>query len=225
MITDRDLADLCAASYHSFTDPSAVTWDLWESGFTNDGVAYGVKTIDGRPVVCFPGSRVFLDWRRDLDVWPDAPKVHQQLGHLHPGFYHGMEVTWAKLGPLLRSGPPPIYVGHSLGAARANVMSALSILDGMPVAAKVLFGEPKAGMAQLSSITGKITGRTYRNGGDRFHDQVTDVPYYLPPLLCYEHDRDFTLVDAEPPALDSWGFFAWHHIELYASETPTTVVT
>lgn len=223
MLTDKDLAELCAASYHSFADSSAVTWDFWENGLTNDGVPYGIKVTDGRPVVCFPGSRVFLDWRRDLDTWPQNPEVHQVLGRLHPGFYHGMEVTWGKVRERLQSAPS-IMVGHSLGAARANVMSALSTLDGVPVLAKVLWGEPKAGMSELSAVTRTVPGRTYRNGGARFHDQVTDVPYSVPPLLNYKHDRDFTLISAEPSKLDHWGFFAWHHIELYASKTPATSI-
>ena len=108
-----------------------------------------------------------------------------------------------------------IFGGHSLGAARANNLTGLAAIDGVPPISKVLFGEPKSGFQQLATITSKVPGRTFRNGDHIFHDVVTDVPYYIPPLL-YSHDRDFTLVHGDPPAIDEFGFFAWHHIELYA---------
>lgn len=224
MITDKDCADLCSESYASFSPRSLVTWDFWESGLGNDGVAYGIKVIEDKPVIVFPGSRTFLDWRRDLDTWPSAPIVHDTIGRIHPGFYHGMEVTWEKIRVRLGN-TPAILVGHSLGAARANLLSGLATLDEVPVIGKVLFGEPKAGMEALAAVTSRVPGRTYRNGGDRFHDQVTDTPYYVPPLLLYQHDRDFALVSAAPAPHDLWGFFAWHHMPLYASKTPPTIIS
>lgn len=211
MITDHDIAELCVGSYAAAGD--AVTWDFWENGATNMDVAYGVKIVDGVAVVIFPGSVTFLDWRRDLDTWADTPHVHPQLGPLHEGFYLGMEMTWDKIKS--RGALRMIFGGHSLGAARANNLTGLASIDGAPPIAKVLFGEPKSGFQQLAAITSKVPGRTYRNGSSVFHDVVTDVPYYISPLL-YSHDRDFTLVRVDPPAIDEFGFFAWHHIQLYS---------
>lgn len=220
MISDRDIADLCVGSYDAYTGPP-VTWDFWEDGKTNNDVKYGVKIVSGLVVVIFPGSQSFTDWRRDLDTWSETPPVeHEALGPLHAGFYAGMEVTWQKLKA---RGGCHVFGGHSLGAARANIATGMAAIDGTMPVAKVLFGEPKAGFQQLADVTSKIPGRTYRNGGALFHDAVTDVPYYIPPFL-FMHDRDFALINAEPPAFDSLGFFAWHHIPLYASKTPATLI-
>ncbi len=219
MITDRDIADLCVASYDAYTG-APVTWDFWEDGSTNNSVKYGIKIVASTVIGIFPGSQDVIDWRRDLDSWAETPIEHETLGPLHEGFYAGMELTHQKLKA---RGGCHVFGGHSLGAARANIAAAMAAIDGNPPIAKVLFGEPKAGFQQLADITSKIPGRTYRNGGALFHDAITDVPYYIPPLL-YMHDRDFSLVSAEPPPLDSFGFFAWHHIPLYASKTPPNII-
>lgn len=211
MITDQGIAALCEASY---AQPGGLltSWDTWEDGAANNGVVYGIKVVDGIDAVIFRGSTTFLDWRRDLDTWATSPVEHPALGPLHSGFYEGMEETWRKIRA--RGSAQLILGGHSLGAARANILAGLARLDGVPVLRKVLFGEPKSGFPRLAGVTSAIPGATYRNGNGIFHDAVTDVPYYL-PLLPYSHDRELTRVKADPPEAHEWGFFTWHSISLY----------
>jgi hypothetical protein len=218
MITDKDIAELCVGSYGT----PAISWDFWEDGTTNDGVKYGVKIIDGIDVIILPGSEVMLDWRRDLDTFPETATNHPQLGQLHTGFYTGMEQTWQKIKSRNRS--KRIGGAHSLGASRLRILAGLAVIDQQPPIACITFGEPKAGMQQLADITKSVSGRTYRNGGTLFHDPVTDVPYFLPPKLLFIHDREFTLVSNSPPSDDEWGFFSYHHIPLYAEVTPATLI-
>ena len=61
----------------------------------------------------------------------------------------------------------------------------------------------------------EIPGASYRNGNEVAHDIVTDVPYYVPPLLAYVHDRPLTMVCCPPPPGSDLGIFAWHDSNLY----------
>jgi Lipase (class 3) len=211
MITDQGIAALCEASYAQTGGP-LVPWDTWEDGTANNGVVYGIKVVDGIDVVIFRGSTTFLDWWCDLDIRSPACVEHPELGRLHQGFYTGMEETWRKIRA--RGTAQMIFAGHSLGAARANILTALARLDGIAPLRKVMFGEPKSGMPELAEITKAVPGASYRNGDNVWHDDVTAVPYYL-PTEPWSHDRDLTLVRADPPAFHEWGFFAWHAIPLY----------
>ena len=210
MITDHDLAVLAAATY----DPHRA-WDFWDGGVAHDSVAYGVTVVDGVPVVAFRGSTALIDWRRDLDAWAEPKVNHPDLGPLHDGFFEGMEGAWEMVQQHIKPGSPWIVCGHSLGAARANIVAGLAAADGVSPARKVLFGEPKSGFEELAAVTSRIPGASYRNGNEVAHDIVTDVPYYVPPLLAYVHDRPLTMVCCPPPPGSDLGIFAWHDSNLY----------
>jgi surfactin synthase thioesterase subunit len=102
-----------------------------------------------------------------------------RIGHVHSGFYAGMEHMWADLKPMLSQ--PAIITGHSLGAARADVLTALMTVDSVLPVARVVFGEPKPGLLDLAKLITGIPGRSYRNGDDTHHDLITDVPFSFPP--------------------------------------------
>lgn len=210
MITDYDIAMLCAAAYSP-----AYVWDWWEDGPAHDDVAWGIKRVDDVTIIVFRGSTQFIDWRRDLDTWAEPKVSHPQLGPIHDGFFAGMEDAWARVQGHIKPGEPTMFAGHSLGAARANIMTGLAVVDGIAPARKVLFGSPKSGFQQLADITSKVPGASYRNGNSVAHDPVTDVPYYVPPLLAYVHDRPLQTVCYPPTPGAELGIFAWHHIGLY----------
>ena len=218
MITDRDVAALCAAVYGTYPGYTA-TWDHFDAG-ADDGVCWALKRTDAADIIVHRGSVILQDWVRDLD----AEATDTPLGPVHTGFYAGMVQMWGEARALIKS-PRVVVAGHSLGAARAGILAGLMTLDGMEPAARIVFGEPKPGFLKLAKIIEGIPGRSYRNGDQKHHDLVTDVPFSFPPFQ-YVHPTPIIPVTARPPAdsFSSLGVFAWHHIELYAQAAPATVI-
>ena len=214
MITDKDLASICQDTYDS-----SVSWDFLDEG-VDDGVWWAIRQLDGVDVVAFRGSDDFQDWVVDLRAAP----IPTRLGSVHAGFYSGIEKMWAELRGQ-SSGRPKIITGHSLGAARAAILCGLATLDGAPPHARIVFGEPKPGFIDLAKIIEGITSRSYRNGDNRHHDQVTDLPVTFPPFQ-YVHPTPIIPI-CEMPGGDWFsklGILAWHHIGYYFAATPTTLV-
>jgi Lipase (class 3) len=211
MISDADVAGLCAAIYATPGRPS-VTWDHLDPGDDPAHVCWGRKRIGDVDVVALRGSVTLLDWRRDLDAWAD-PLRHDVLGPIHPGFYEGMEATWAGMRPQLTA-RRTIVAGHSLGAGRACILTGMMLRDGFTPARRVCFGEPRPGFRQLADLIAKVPAASYRNGDGWHHDLVTDVPYLVPPLL-YRHPAPLTAVNAPPSPGSVLGIFAYHHMDLY----------
>jgi hypothetical protein len=203
--SDAAIVALCAEIYQP-TAPTGV-FDHYDAG-TDNGVVWAIKRFNGFDVVVFRGSITLQDWLRDLS----ALAIPSRIGHVHAGFYAGMEHVWAELKPMLSQ--PAIITGHSLGAARADVLTALMTVDGAPPAARVVFGEPKPGLLDFADLITGIPGRSYRNGDSTHHDLVTDVPFSFPPEE-YVHPTPIIPITAEPPANDRWGAFSFHHVELY----------
>jgi lipase (class 3) len=135
-----------------------------------------VKRLDGFDVVVLRGSVTLQDWLRDAQ----ALAMPSRIGHVHSGFYAGMEHMWTDLKAMLSQ--PAIVTGHSLGAARAAVLTALMTVDGVPPVARVVFGEPKPGLLDFAKLITGIPGRSYRNGDSTHHDLITDVPLSFPPM-------------------------------------------
>jgi hypothetical protein len=204
--TDTDVVALCAAIYN-YADGPAVAWDHFDQG-DDDGVCWGLKRLAGADVIVYRGSTTFEDWVRDLDAAP----ILTPIGHVHDGFHAGMQRASAEARALLKQ--PAIVSGHSLGAARAAIATAYLTRYGVPPVARVVFGEPKPGFADLAQAIVASPGRSYRNGDGTHHDLITDVPFSFPPL-DYVHPTPIIPVCAPPAADDRWGAFSWHHIQLY----------
>ena len=207
MPSDAAIVALCAEIYR----PSAIagSFDHYDAGM-DDGICWALKRLDGFDVVIFRGSVTLWDWLRDFR----ALATPSRIGHVHNGFHAGMEHMWADLKPLLSQ--PTIVAGHSLGAARADVLAALMTVDGVPPVARVVFGEPKPGLLDFARLIAGIAGRSYRNGDSTHHDLVTDVPFSFPPEQ-YVHPTPTIPVCAQPNTdlFGRLGAFAYHHIELY----------
>jgi hypothetical protein len=218
MITDLDIAELCADIY--LAAPQAGWTHLEEP---EDGIAYGIKDFGTAIALVFRGSVTLTDWLCDAETVAD-PLEHAGLGPVHPGFFNGLPELWAQLKPTLTK-KPCIVAGHSLGAGRASLLVGLMILDGTPPLRRVCFGEPRPGFPQSASIIIKANGRSYRNGNGRAHDLVTDVPFTT-WIEDYVHPTSLVPVCAPPTEADVREdvLFAWHAMTLYASATPQVVI-
>lgn len=207
MITDQTCVDLCAALYTG--DPTA--WDVYQPG-NLAGICYGIKRIDDTDVVVLRGSITFMDWQRDFAAFPTSRP--SPLGPLHYGFSLGVEAAWAAIKPQV--GAKVIVTGHSLGAARAAILTGLMVLDDRAPIRRVVFGEPKAGFQALADIVAKVPGASYSNGDGKHHDLVVDVPFSFPPEN-YVRPTPLIFVKALPtgPIWERYGPFAFHHIGLY----------
>src|SRR5258708_6502676 len=156
MPSDALIASYCGMIYK----PTALfDFDHFDAGL-DDGVCWALKKLHGFDLIVFRGSITLQDWIADFR----ALAVPSRIGHVHVGFYAGMEHVWKDLRPLISQ--PAIVAGHSLGAARADVMTALMTVDGAPPAARVVFGEPKPGLLDFAGIIKAIPARSYRNGDE-----------------------------------------------------------
>lgn len=218
MITDHDIAALCADIYSS--EPQAA-WT--ERVLPDDGVAYGIKDFGTAVALVFRGSATLTDWLRDAEAVAD-PLDHGELGPVHPGFFDGLQDLWTKLKPELTR-KPCIIAGHSLGAARASLFVGLMVIDNHPPLRRVCFGEPRPGFPQAGGIIAKVKGRSYCNGNGRAHDLVTDVPFTT-WIEDYVHPTPLVpICDTPTDAEVRQDFlFAWHSMTLYAEATPPVVI-
>lgn len=212
--SDALLASLCGAIYK----PTALIgeWDYFDLG-EDDGVCWALKRLSGYDAIVLRGSITAEDWIRDFR----AAALPSRIGWVHDGFYAGMEHMWHDARSLLKQ--PVIVTGHSLGAARASILTALMVSDGEPPAERVVFGEPRPGLESHAAITRKVTGRSYCNGYAGHSDTVCSVPFSLPGL---EFTRATPLIPVSAPPLpnDNWGLFAFHHIELYEAATSALAI-
>jgi hypothetical protein len=194
--------------------PTAVVgdWDHIDLG-AGDGIYWGLKKLDGYDVIAIRGSITLQDWIDDLRALP----IPTRIGHVHAGFYTGMENLWSELKPMLTQ--PVIITGHSLGAARASVLCGLMKADGVIPARRVVFGEPKPGLLDFAKFIEGM-GPSYRNGDATHHDYVTDVPLTMPPLQ-FVHSDPVTIITDRPTGniFATMGIFAWHHWPLYQIAT------
>lgn len=224
-MNDANIAKLCADIYNPAMWPDEPPdlntiqgWRHFDTG-DNDGICWGIVAAGDVDVVVFRGSVTMEDWLRDLDAWA-KPWVHDELGPVHPGFMLGMEQVGRELVTMWRG--KTIFAGHSLGAARATVLTALMLHAGYEQLGRVVFGEPKPGFRMLSDIVSEVPGRSYRTVGkpspgatNSGHDLVTDLPFSFPPEE-YMHPTPLINLPIEPPVASSWGPFLYHHMPLYA---------
>jgi Lipase (class 3) len=207
-ITDEYLAFLCLASY----DPNSVWTNAWIDD--KDGIYVThllVQDENGEDVdiIVFRGSQTFLDWLRDLDA---IPHKHPLLGWCHSGFLRYMDLVFEQTMAVV--GKRIIITGHSLGAARASILTGLYAVNGSPIEARVVFGEPHSGFKQLATILQQSGAelRSYRNNDD----PVTEVPLFVMPLLQYVHASPLIKL-SEPRAPGDLELLHDHHMPLYYS--------
>jgi triacylglycerol lipase len=202
MVTDTQLADICAELYNH---PGNMTVYF---GHTTRDTCVGLKQLPtGETVIVFRGSTTIEDWFRNFQT---AMLNDALLGAVSSGFYVGLPETMALLTPHIGTGP--LYItGHSRGAAEALLFAAMLAIHGVFATGVVVFGSPRPGGARLKAILASVPVRSYAN----YLDPVTEVPVPVPALLPYEHPTQTIYFDIPPTANDPWGPLARHHLELY----------
>ncbi len=220
MVTDLDGAKLVAAQYAGqkaafdiYIDPGHKDWS---------GIAWAAKKIGAVWFIVLEGSHDAPDWAKDFRFLPqDVDGVT-----LHRGFNQGMRVLVDAIS-LLCVGAK-VILGHSLGAARADILTWYLESSGDHVLAYIRWGEPAPGYGpRLGTSLVGIPGRSYRNVKPSPRhandvDLVTEVP---PAIFDARHPQPFTDIYAQPDAEASkWGLLSWHHFKLYLSVTPDTVI-
>jgi hypothetical protein len=206
----KTASSLCGSLY-DYTGSPKVAWRHYDDGSDSDQICWSIARVGDLNFIVLRGSETFIDWWRDFDAWSD-PFHKLNLGHVHPGFYLGMEQVWAEAKPLV--GPKVVVTGHSLGAARASILCGIMALDGCAPTARVVLAEPKPGFSDFAQLIAPIPSVAFCNGDDEGHDLVTDAPLSFPPEE-YVHPTPFTRVRSSPPANDKLGIFAYHHWYLY----------
>ncbi|MHB8885797.1 MAG: lipase family protein [Methylovirgula sp.] len=246
VLNDAAIAALVNGIY-AYPGYPKIAWDHFEQPKQDDGICWGLKRVGGSglasgiDVVVLRGSVTQQDWFRDFDALADpfesgearlaavlhhlgfpiegAAEDHAFLGPVHPGFLAGMEEAWAAMRPLLRENV--IIAGHSLGAARAAILTGLmvhhaNLHKGPAPLACITFGQPRPGFALLAKYIADVPQRSYCNGNGSLVDMITEVPIALGPE-DYVHPHPLTNVCEEPgPSWkQQWGIFAWHAMPLY----------
>ena len=212
MITDRAIAELCGALY-AYPGNPPMTWDHYDPG-EYDGVCWALKRIDDTDVIVLRGSTTQADWIHDAETWSE-PVENEKFGPVHYGFSCGMERVWHDAQKVLR-GVKVLVSGHSLGAGRACILTAIMVSEGWAPNARICFGEPRPGYAQLGEFIKDVPARSYRNAGTWGHDLVTDVPFTLPEFP-FVHPMPLIDIDVPPDQeiVSRWSVFAGHHLPLY----------
>lgn len=206
MIKSSVVANLLVSLYNGAAD-----FDILEPGSGDSGICWAAKEVDGVTLLLLRGSVTLSDWLDDFRA-VTTPFNHSVLGPVHPGFALGMTDCWAEMRAKTKG--PYVISGHSLGAGRAAILTGLMIRDGILPQARIAFGEPKPGFAQLARYIAPVPAVSYRNVAlsGPGHDYVTDVPATF-PLENYTHPCPLTSVRVKP---SSNGLFAFHHMPLYA---------
>lgn len=211
-VTDAELADLVEGLYEREGAPP-VTWDAQSD--PREAVCWAAKSVGGVAVIVFRGSTTFEDWARDLHAWAPAADMGADIGPVHPGFSDGMLAAILGLPAALRSSTSIVVTGHSLGAARAWLASALLKRASCPLTGCVAFGSPRPGFAPLAKLLQDVPGRNYRNsGGWGQTDLITVLPFDF-GADGYRPAKRYTDITIMPVDKDPWGPFAWHRMEYY----------
>ncbi len=213
MLTDKEIASWLVRLYNG-----GGQFDFYEEGAGDSGICFGVLLRPDESVVLFRGSKSLKDWWRDF-MAVTSPYAHKVYGPVHPGFATGMDRATFEISTKIDPAKPITIGGHSLGAGRAAIYTAM-LLENYPHDAsmlrRVVFGEPKPGFQQLADYIKDVPAVSYRNGDSHFHDLVTSVPATFPPEE-YVHPVPLTEVCAPPTGnlMDKLSVFAWHHCPLY----------
>ena len=185
-----------------------VTWDRVPD-YTAP-VVWGIKRVEDTNVLVFQGTASFEDLLNDFRAFP---ALERYIGHVHTGFLDGVEDVIKQVRGQRLSGRL-VVTGHSLGAARATIATALLMQARIPVTERVVFGSPKPGFSDFANYVSAVPATSYINRDNLHEDLITDLPFTLPGLE-YHQPTPFTPVTSPPDWTHPWGPFAWHDSTLY----------
>lgn len=199
MITDRQLAEACQATYVG----APQTWGT-------DCVHAFLSQVDDVQIIAFEGTQSPQEWVIDiLGAFPADTKLdHDTLGVVHAGWYRDVcFIRDAILDYMMSTkyGTRFAITGHSKGAAEALIFAAECVANGLSIERVTTFGTPHPG--DLNGYLAHIPGADYRNNDD----PVWDVPPFLP----HPRGRIQKFISIPPMVDDPWGPLASHHMGLY----------
>lgn len=213
MITHRDLAGIVAALYAT---SDSMAW-LYRSN-PDANVVMGIVRLGDFLVVACRGSYTGLDWLHDVLVHEIDPPGRPAIKRVHAGFYSGTPEAWDIVN-LFNEDEKVIFIGHSLGAARAEILAEhMASTRGIFPHLVVTWGQPA--VFKPSPMVGIPAMVSYRNvvAGDQ--DDVT----WSTDIVGYRHRVPFVDVSAAPAARNKFDPFDLHHFALYQGVTPATEV-
>lgn len=160
----------------------------FEQNWNFAGTVAALARVDGCRVVVFRGSLTLLDWLRDAEA---APLLDYQLGFVHAGFMVGVRDVMVALSLIGNADGPLVITGHSLGGARARLLAALLVVNGVKVAQCTVFGSPRPAFANVRRVLEKsgVALASYRNR----NDPVPIVPTILP---WWSHTDEWITLDS-----------------------------
>jgi Lipase (class 3) len=205
----KTAASLMRATY-AYPGDLPTTWDHWDNGH-DDGVVWGAKKVDGVWYIALRGSVILSDWIHDAEAV--AIYCSALNAHVHPGFNWGMEKVYGEVSMIVGT-DYWISCGHSLGAARADNLTAYAIKSGHPPIARVVCGEPKPGFKDFCDIVSQVDGVSFINRDATGHDLVPDVPLKL-EIAPYSRPSALLPLDVTPPPFDGIDLFRFHHMTIY----------
>ncbi|HEX5228764.1 MAG TPA: hypothetical protein VFW44_13690 [Bryobacteraceae bacterium] len=200
MISDTEIVNACAASYHQ---PATLA-----RGPLDPYIVISTASDGETLLVINRGSVTAPDWLRDFQFAPIEIADLPQLGRCHAGFM----ASALKFLPAIMEAVgdrPAIYGGHSLGGAEAVAEAALMATQGKPPAAIVTFGAPRVGMAAFVHFMSQYAVRQWVRG----NDPVPDVPIYFAPDFEFL-DTAARILIGRPQVVRT----SCHHIEGYQGD-------
>jgi predicted lipase len=173
-MTPFDAAKLCQSIY----DPQTIEFD---QVVTVGEIVAGVNFLPNVTVVAFRGSCVVEDWLNDMSIWPEHDPL---FGAVADGFMDDVHEFADHIQPMIKGSL--VLTGHSLGAARACILSAI-----IPTTQLILFGCPKVGTTRLKYFVTKncVEILSFMNHADL----VCRLPYWL-----YCHVIEPTQIMSDP---------------------------
>lgn len=147
-------------------------------------ITAGIKYLPHATVIVFRGSCDLEDWLNDFNI---APDYDQELGIVAGGFLNDVRDFMAKVKPMIEGSL--IVTGHSLGAARACLLTVMMKVDQL-----IVFGCPKIGFTKLSELIREHCPHaiSFKN-----HDDIVTL---LPPFI-YQYVVEPTQILSTPTPL------------------------
>lgn len=160
-------------------------------------------------LVIVPGTTDLEGWLRDFSSWPQD---FGEIGYCHEGFGSGGRKLWEAIQKPMYRGRIT-FVGHSLGAAVAQVLAAYAAVEHRYPFRLVTWGTPRVPFCTNFTFAKLLREAEYRQNYHNDGDPISDVPFR--PVFKTAVAR--TVIGKNVGGVDP---MANHSIDLYASNTP-----
>lgn len=217
MLTDSEAAlELCWA--YGYVNPDTGQSQPpypWSFLLPGDTVRGGVRRFPTFNLVLFPGTEDAREWYLNVSAVPVVDRAHPQWGRLPWGFEVGIDEATAALDAAIDRTVPSVVVMHSRGCPHGFVYALGSAHKPSRV---IAMGSPRPGTSVLAQAWAdygipSVSYRTENAHEPEKVDDVTTVPFYVPPLCDFAPIMGYTDLRVTPAANDEWGPLALHHCD------------